>query len=249
MNSDETNGAKTEYQGAEAEQGEGGLADRILSVFIAPREVAASLARRPEWIRALLIVAVIMAASAVLVSRESASFSREMMTQSSRVELTDQQLARISEVSTKTYVSKAIGGLVWAGVQTLLYALVLFLVGKAVGGRARFRQVFSVASYAGLIGALGAVVTVAVVKLTGTFPVETSLGVLAGDSYWSLARVALGNFEIFWIWQLVVLTIALGVVQGLSTAKAAVSTGVLFLLRLVVLVGITAATRGFLGVA
>ncbi|MCK4546413.1 MAG: YIP1 family protein [Candidatus Eisenbacteria sp.] len=247
MGSDETIEAEMEYQKGKEEVM--GFGDRVLSVFMAPREAARSLARHPEWIRALVVVALVTAVASVLITRENAEFSREMMASASRLELTDEQLARMGEVTTKTFVSRGVGGVFWAGFSTLLYTLVLLLCGKATGGQAGFRRVFSMVSYSGLVGALGAAVMAAVVRLTGTFPVETSLGVLAGGSYWSLSRVALGNLEIFWLWQLVVLTLGLSVMQGFSVGKAAVSTVVLFVIRTLVLVGITAATRGFLGVA
>jgi hypothetical protein len=86
------------------------------------------------------------------------------------------------------------------------------------------------------------------VKLTGTFPAETSLAVLMGDSYWSLGRVALGNIEIFWLWQLAVLTLGLSSIQRFSINRAAASTAILFVLKALVLIGITATSRQFLGV-
>ncbi len=246
MNSDETIRQEKEYV---EEEGSLGFADRVLSVFIAPREVCRSLMKRPEWLRALVVVAVVIGITAILVTQENATFTRDMMNQAGRVELTEEQLARMSEVSTRAYVTRGLGGVFWSVVQALLFSLVLFLCGKGLGAKAKFKQVFSIVAYSGLIGALGAVVMAAVVKLTGTFPVETSLGVLAGDSYWSLTRVALSNFEIFWVWQLAFLTLGLAVVEGFSMGKAVFTTVVLFLLRLAVLLGITAATRGILGIA
>jgi hypothetical protein len=245
MNSTETIGPENEYVGEEGM----GFGERVLSVFIAPREVCRNLLARPEWVRAFIVAAVIMGLAAVLVIRENAAFTREMMAQAGRIQLTEEQLARMSEVSTKSYVSRAVGGVFSAGVQMLLYSLVLLLCAKAMGGRERFRKIFSLVAYSSLIGSLGAVVMVAVVKLTGTFPVETSLGVLAGGSYWSLTRIALSSFEIFWIWQLVFLMIGMSVTEGFSTAKGVASAIILFVLRMGVLVGITAATRGFFGVA
>jgi hypothetical protein len=248
MDSDETKEAREEYQ--EVETGpEMGFGDRVLSVFMAPREVARSIREKPEWVRALILVALVTAVASILITRENAEFSREMMMSATRIELTEEQLAGIGDVSTKAYVTRGIGGLFWTGFQVLLYSLVLFLCGKAMGGVAGFKRVFSLVSYASLIGALGTVIMVVVVKLTGTFPAETSLAVLMGDSYWSLGRVALGNIEIFWLWQLVVLTLGLSTIQKLSTQQAAVSTVVLFVLRALVLIGITAVSRQFLGVA
>jgi len=249
MNSDETIGPETQYVEEGLEPAAMGFGDRVLSVFMAPREMARSLVRRPEWLRALVVVAVVMAVTAMLVTRENAAFTRDMMSEAGRIELTEEQLARMSEVSTKAYVSRAVGGFFWTGFQALLYGLVLFLSVKAMGARTRFKEVFAIAAYSGFIAALGAAVMAVVVKLTGTFPVETSLGVLSGESYWSLGRVALSNLEIFWVWQLVVLGLGLSVIEGLSGSKVIVASVILFLLRLGVLVGITAATRGFLGVA
>ncbi len=245
MSSSETIGPEDQY----VEEEGMGFGDRVLSVFIAPREVCRSLLARPEWFRAFIVTAVIMALAAVLVIRENAAFTRDMMAQAGRIQLTEEQLAKMSEVSTKSYVSRAVGGVFSAGLQMLLYSLVLLLSGKAMGGKGGFRKIFSLVAYSSLIGSLGAVVMVVVVKLTGTFPVETSLGVLAGGSYWSLTRIALSSFEIFWIWQLVFVMIGMSVMEGFSTGKAVASTIILFLIRMGVLVGITAATRGFFGVA
>lgn len=248
MNSDETLEPEKEYHVEEGEE-ESGFVTRLLSIFVAPGDVSRSLSRRPDWFKALLVVAIVAVVVGALLAEENAAFSREMMSQASKVELTEAQLDRMGEVTTRTYVTRAIGAVFWTGFQAILFALVLFLVGRGMGGRATFKTVFSVVSYSCLIGALGSLVSLIVAKLSGTFPVETSLAVLSGESYWSLSRVALGNLEIFWVWQLVFLTIGVGIAQGFSTGRAAVSTVTLFLLRGVILMGVTAIMHGFLGVA
>jgi|GEM_PF-1190487 len=246
MESGETLQPDGEYQGEEPE--EGGFGSRLVSVFVAPRDACSSLARRPDWFLPLLVVALVAAAVGVLLAKENALFGRDMMADASRVEFTEEQLARMGEVTTQRYVTTALGAVFWTAARALLYGLLLFLVGKGIGGGARFKAVFSVTCYSSLIMALGGLVALAVVKLTGTYPVETSLAVLSGESYWSLGRVALQSVEIFWIWQLVFLTIGMSVVQGFTMGRAAVAVAVLFLVRGGVLVGVTALTRGFLGV-
>ena len=203
-----------------------GFWNRLVGVFVSPRQTFEAVAARPTWVAPLLLVTVLAgSANFVFLSTQAgqqalADNIDERMQGSGR-QLTDQQLDRILAISKWTGTATAVAGVV---VVTLIAAgLVVVVFGAIQGGSATFRQVFAMVAHVNLISVAQVLVVFPINYVRGSLHGATNLAVLfpfLDDR--GLSAKLLGSVDLFLVWIVAVLSIGVGVTYRRPTRGAAV---------------------------
>ncbi|MDR0570100.1 MAG: YIP1 family protein [Clostridiales Family XIII bacterium] len=233
-----------------------GFFKRLVSIFAAPAELARNIRIHPSIGPALL--------SALAVSLLTLPFMGKLtaltLEKTSEIMLTryGQDFLNFTE-STQAAQGSAVIAALGSAVSILivypivcfLQAFALFLVGKIAKGQAKYAQYASVCAHALVITAVGGVISSAVMASVGTLLDVTSLAAVFmpnGDfsmfSYNLLAAVG-----IFGIWGYIVIALGVKEINGFTAARAAVVTGVTFLLAMLVTAATSSASIMFTDMA
>jgi hypothetical protein len=104
----------------------------------------------------------------------------------------------------------------------LIYALLGLIVGRfLLGGAGKFDQYFKVAVYASAVSAVGAMVTILLVLITGSAPFSYSPAeFLPINDFFTTQYKLLLSLDIFMLWYLVAVGFGVKVINDFSPAKA-----------------------------
>lgn len=210
----------------------GGFA-RIIGVFTEPDRVMRSVAEKPAWLLPciiLLLSTLLFVAIAGDVLRDFALDQmrdkvNEMVAQGRIPAERSEQIIESQQglVNTMLYVNPPIAVLF---MRLLLTVLLLFLGNIILGGMKRFKHYWSLAFYGGMIAALAALISGVLIRLSGDmYGAQLGLGILARNNPDSTLFKILTVFNVFTIWEAVVVGIGLAV---LANSKR--STGVVLML-------------------
>jgi hypothetical protein len=223
---------------------------KVFNIFFEPRKVFGSLNVKPTWIVPVIIVALLA------VSFFYFTFPY----------LIDQQVQRIRDnenipEQAKANIIERIGEQTQPPIWQLAIApvgvLVSFIVVAAVlfftfnvllGGDSTFRRVFSTYCYSSLVAIPASIVKFPLVMAKGNLNVQTSLAlILSPDKQGSFIYSVLSSFDIFTVWQVLLLSIGLGVMYKFTTKKAMVAVFVLWIIWILLKSGLGSAFGGSLG--
>lgn len=144
------------------------------------------------------------------------------------------------------------------GIVSLSTTALIYLLSRIVGGEearfTRFRSLYSVNIHCGLIFLLGEVVNFLLIRtnilgeyaapLRGRFPVGLDLLLLGVDDPSLYLSIILHSTSIFLVWYLVVLSLGISTVAGLSRKKSIVIVMVLWCVAVGVALGVASAAGG-----
>ena len=200
-----------------------GGAAKVLNLFFEPKKVFESLRIKPTWLVPFIII------SLLGIGFFYTTYPYIMNQQVERIRDND----RIPEEQKQTIIDKMTENShppVWqlflapAGtiVTLALVALILFFVFNVIlGGDSTFRRVFSVYCYSSLIGIPTMIVKYPLIMLKKDINVQTSLALLlSADSKNSFLYSVLSSFDIFTIWQVILLALGMGIIYRFSTKKS-----------------------------
>ena len=228
-----------------------GFPARILGVIFTPRAAYADVAARPTWLGALLVVLVLTGGSTfAFLSTEigkNAMLDQQRQTMESfGVKLNEQAMQRMEEGAGRAPYFAVISQAVFLPVAALAVAGIALAVFNAVlGGDARFKQVFAVVVFSGVILALGAIFVLPLDYARETMSSPTTLSVflpfLEENSF--LARF-LGSIDLIRVWWFVSLSIGLAVLYRRRTGPIAVTLLVVYAVIALVVAAIQSALSG-----
>ena len=228
-----------------------GFPARILGVIFTPRAAYADVAARPAWLGALLVVLVLTGGSTfAFLSTEigkNAMLDQQRQTMESfGVKLNEQAMQRMEEGAARAPYFALISQAVFLPVAALAVAGIALAVFNALlGGDARFKQVFAIVVYSGLILALGAIFVLPLDYARETMSSPTTLSVflpfLEENSF--LARF-LGSIDLIRVWWFVSLSIGLAVLYRKRTGPIAVTMLVVYAVIALVVAAVQSALSG-----
>ncbi|WP_263367241.1 YIP1 family protein [Edaphobacter bradus] len=230
--------------------------ERVVDTFVAPNKTFTDILRSASWWLPFVLMVVVTLAMAFVIDRQ-VGFERaaeNQIHQSPKQEesfstLTEAQKAqqlRVAGAVTRytTYLSFVIILIFVAAAALLYWASVNF----GFGARTTYGQMFAVCMYAGLPRLLIGLLSIVTLLLGGSAesfdlrnPVGTNLAYYMPDAAPWL-KVFLSFFDIIGLWQLALLIVGTAIVAKISRGKAATVIVGWWLVGMVVLVGITAAT-------
>ena len=228
-----------------------GFPARILGVIFAPRATYADVAARPAWLGAMLVVLALTGGSTfAFLSTEigkNAMLDQQRQTMESfGVKLNEQAMQRMEEGAGRAPYFAVISQAVFLPVAALAIAGIALAVFNAIlGGDARFKQVYAIVVFSGVILALGAIFVLPLDYARETMSSPTTLSVflpfLEENSF--LARF-LGSIDLIRVWWFVSLSIGLAVLYRKRTGPIAVTMLVVYAVIALVVAAIQSALSG-----
>jgi hypothetical protein len=214
-----------------------GGASKVVNIFFEPKKVFESLKIRPTWLVPFIIVALL----GMGFFYYTYPFIMDQQVEKIRdnEKIPEEQKEQIIE-KLKERDHPPIWQLAFAPAGSLVVlvvvAAVLFLVFNVImGGDSTFRRVFSAYCYSSLIAIPSMVVKFPLIMMKEDLNVQTSLALLLSpnDKDTFLYSV-FSSFDIFTIWQVILVSMGLGVLYKYSTKKAFSAVFILWIIWILV---------------
>jgi type II secretory pathway pseudopilin PulG len=219
-------------------------AGRVIGALVSPVKTFQSIAARPTWLVALVILALLGSVLGPLVNARTDQ--RQMIEKQMAkfgVQMSKQQLEEaVQRAKNPPPVLKAVQLVIGLVLQTLTYlvpALILFVVFKLGGSELTYKSSLSTYLYASIPFGIGLLLTIPIVfARTVVQPVDTLTGRLMAsniafflpDSASPALRGALSSFDVFNLWSLALAVVGYRIVARVSTSAAVIAAGLIFLL-------------------
>lgn len=230
---------------------------RLAGVLFSPAATFASIRRRPTWLVAFLVMTLLAAAAQmVAVGKLDTSEVRdqvELALEKQGRTMSDEDLDDAVDLQMKFGTGC---GLVFVPIGLLLVAVVFMVVLRMSGSELTFVQSLSTVVHAEMPLAVSALLAIPVL-LGRTTPLgvteaqngilASNLSILAPEGASLVMTTLLASFDLFAIWVVALLAIGFAVVAGVSRAKAATVTVVLWLVWIVFKVGLAGLGQAFGG--
>ena len=215
------------------------LPSRMLGVLTSPADTFRSIVAHPRWLGVMVVVTVAIAGLQFgLLSTEAGQQAlldqQVRQLESFGMTVSDQQYEGMQKGVANGRYFAAGATLVIGPLMTLVISGILYAVFNAgLGGNARFKQVLSVVSHAGVVPLLSALFATPLNYVRESMTSPTTLAVfLPMLEEGSLAGRFLGLIDLFLIWWVVVLAIGLAVLYMRRTGP--ILTGLLSVYVLIV---------------
>lgn len=217
-----------------AETRQPNVLEQIIGVFMAPTKTFEAIDRKPNFLVPLILITLISIFTAYIimptVMPAQMEKQREKMVEQG---MSDEQIDQAMATGEKF---GSIFGLVGAGVSPIIMLLIaagilMFICSPILGGTASFAKAFSIMSYSWLIYMLGSLVKIPLIIKQKTPDIHFSPA-----TFWPEEQAKnflyhfLKSFDIFAIWQYVVLAIGVAIIYKFSKQKAGIAIGILFLI-------------------
>ena len=207
-----------------------GLFARFIGIITAPGETYRSVVAHPKWLGMLVLTTVIVACAATLPmmtedGQQAAIDAQVRQLESMGMTVDDRAYERMQQGRAMMPYTTGGAVLVMTPIIAVIMAGILFAIfNAAMGGDARFKQVFTVLVHASVITALGQLFTGPLNYFRGQMGSATNLGVLLPmlDEGSFMARLA-GMVDLFIIWWVIVLAIGLAVLYRRRTQPIAIT--------------------------
>lgn len=226
-----------------------GMIARFLALFTDPRKAFSSIRRNHEWVVLLIIMSVLGIAmyqvtKPILVKDQIATLEDRLdqidnLPAERKQEILDQQAAQLANP-------------IWQFV-TPVYFVIVFMVGAGVllflgniilGGETKFLYVLNMFALTWLITIPEVIVKVPLILSKESTKVQTSLALLLpADQANGFLGTVLGKFDIFGLWQLILVIIGLSVLTKASVNKSAWAVGTVWFIWVLIQAGL--ASLGF----
>jgi len=215
---------------------------RLTGIFSAPMKTLADIAARPNYMAPLIIILVgvlilTQISLPALLSDSETAIEKSLEGRN----LPPDQMDRAREISmSMTRNFGAISATLYSLISYILASAVLLFIGNIVlGGKASFRQLFSICSWTGLVGLLGYIIRVPLALSQGTMKVFFGPAVLLPTEaeQTTLFRI-LAALDVFSLWRAALLALGFAAVYKISKGKGFVAVGSLYVLQVVLSVAL-----------
>jgi len=154
---------------------------RLLGVIFTPRTAYADVAARPTWLGAMLVVLALTGGSTFAflstdIGKNAMLDQQRQTMESFGVKLNEQAVQRMEEGAARAPYFALVGQAVFLPVAALAVAGIALAVFNAIlGGDGRFRQVFAIVVFSGVILALGAIFVLPLITERETMSSPTTI--------------------------------------------------------------------------
>lgn len=227
---------------------------RLIGVLVSPTRTFESIARRPTWAVALIVLVVLNLAASIIVFQHvdmAEVIARDSAQQGQ--ELTDEQIEQFAGVA-KGFGLGCVAVAVPIGY--LLFALVLMVGIKVVDGEIGFLGSLSVTLHSMMPWAVAALITIPVALATDTFTYEqvkassfiaSSAAAFAPEGTGPILLAALSALDVFSFWTIALLIIGFAIAARVSRGTAATTVILAWLFWIAVKVALAWAGSAFGG--
>jgi hypothetical protein len=222
-----------------------GLLTRLIGVVFSPRQTFQGIVAAPRWLGMLVLIAVFMAAATFLflstqVGRDAALEQQVSAMESFGMNVSDEMYARLEGRMALARYTGAASQLVVLPIVYLILAGILYaLFNAAMGGEARFKQVFTVVTHSGAVSVVQQIFTMPLNYVRGSLSSPTNVAALLPMlPEKSFLTYLLGTIDIFLIWWLMVLAIGLAVLYRRRTQSIALILFIVYGVIALVIAGV-----------
>ncbi len=227
-----------------------GGVSKILNIFFEPKSVFQNLKIKPTWLVPLLIVAFL----GIGYFHYTYPFIMDQQVEKIRdnERIPEQQKEMIIEkMKERDHPPLWQLGFAPAGtlVSFVVVAAVLFFVFNVLlGGDSSYRRVFSVYAYSALIAIPAMVVKFPLIMAKDNLNVQTSLALfLSPEAKDTFLYNLFSSFDIFTIWQVILVSMGMGVLYKFSTKKAFTTVVILWIIWILLKSGLSGLFGGMIG--
>ena len=205
---------------------------RVVGVFLSPRDTYESINRKPDWVVPfiiLVLVSLVFTMFTLPISMpEQMQKQKEKLEQDGKSEEEIEAAVAIGEKIGK--IVAPIGAVVGTAIMILLMSAIFLFIGNIVlGGETTYRKIFSVYTYTSLIGVLAMALKLPLILNKQTMDIHFSLSMLMpAEQSESFLFYLLKSIEVFSIWHFALLAIAFSVLYKFTMKKSAWTMGILF---------------------
>ena len=215
---------------------------KIIGIFSNPTPVYENLRIYPDWLIPVLITMVMSIIFVFSTSDLTVQIQKEAIYNNSMIPEEYKDKA-IENIENKTEMERNLEATAGSVINILIVYLVaagaFFVFGNfLLGGDAKFKQIFAMYSWTGLIGALELLVKLPMALAKGSLHVYTSLAVLLDPGQEKTILFGLLNaIDIFTIWKIILWASGMSIIYRFSKGKGYTAAISLYLIVLVVSIG------------
>ena len=193
--------------------------DRMIGIITSPRQTMDDIVARPSWMVPLLIMLVASGLSGYFLKELIIDQALEEM--SKNPNMTQQQMdAAVPWISGSTVIAPVI----FTPIMYLLIAGIFMFVGSVIlGGETKFKIPFAVVCWSALISLVGIFVHVPLMLSRGDLTSPTSLAFLGGEDKGSASFFLFSQFDLIYIWWLVVLGLGFAATYKFTNQKGVIT--------------------------
>lgn len=210
------------------------LVARIIGIVVSPKETFQSVAATPKIVGVLVATLVLAAIFSVLPLTTEAGKQALIDKQEQSVKVfeslgvkvdPDKLHEQLEQGASRAPITSALGVLIGVPIVQLIIAGILFAIfNAALGGEARFKQVWTIVAHAGAILTLGSVFSGTFNYFRGAIESIGNLGALVPMlPENSFIANFLGVLDVFWIWWVIVLAMGVGVLYRRRSQPVAIT--------------------------
>ncbi|HDP98889.1 MAG TPA: YIP1 family protein [bacterium] len=228
------------------ENNEMNIIERIVGVFFSPRATMQSIDHQPSWIAPFVILILLAVVQFQIISPITMPKQMQLVEEQLRERgSSEDEIERTLGIVEKFSKFGFINVIIFTVLFYVLFSLLLWFLGNIIlGGETTFKKIFSVNLYAGLISALGIVISIPLILIKKSINIHFSLAsLLSDDQIGTFLYRVLRSFDIFSIWYFVVLTIGFSVIYKFSIKKSATAMVFVFVLYSLLMVWVFGAQQ------
>ncbi len=220
-----------------------GLITKTTHLITDPQSLFENLRSHPDWLIPLIIAILVTIAFAFSISDVMFEYQKEAIYENSLIPEEFKDVA-IEQMENKTplrrNIETAVGGLVQVFLVYLIGAGAFLLVGNFfMGGQAKFKQMFSLFSWVGLIGVLEMALKLPLILSKGSIHVYTSLAIFIDLADKKTALFSLLNaVDVFMIWKVILWSIGMSAIYQFSRAKGYTAVISLYVIFVAISIGL-----------
>ncbi|HUF16928.1 MAG TPA: YIP1 family protein [Thermoanaerobaculia bacterium] len=224
---------------------------RLAGVLIAPVETLRSIAARPTWLVALILITLIGVATSFIVAPKLDLESGMRAQFEKQGGMSEEQIDQaIAMATTIKKFSGAIAAFT-TPVTVLIIAALFLLIFKVFGGEGGFGQFFAVTVHAWLPQTIKGVLLTVIIAFRESVPVEqiavilkSNLGFLSDPQASPMAFAFLSSLDVFTIWTLFLMIVGFSFVSRMKRSTAVMLVGAPWLVVLLFKVAFAALQGG-----
>lgn len=203
-------------------------AAKIAGIFLDPHRTFISLDKKPDFIVPLIIVAVF--ATIFTYFAMPVIFELQMEEMVRQAAENDIPLERIEKLANAGKIFGLISPPIFVFIGSMIISGILLFAGNIIiGGTQKFNKVLSIYCYSSLIGVISYIVKLPLIISKNSLEVYTSPALFFPTSAkeTALFKVA-AHLDIFTIWQLIVISIGMGIIYKITLQKSISTIGTMY---------------------
>jgi hypothetical protein len=210
-----------------------GGASKVINIFFEPKRVFESLKIKPTWLVPFLIVMVLAIGSFYYTYPFIMDQQVQKIQENERIPEAQKEviIERMKEQDHPPLWQLALPPVFGLIVLAVVAGILYFVFNVLMGGDSTYRSVLSVYSYSGLVQVVSTIVKFPLIMIKGNVNVQTSLALLLSvEAKDTFLYSVLSSFDIFNFWQVVLVSIGMGVMYRYTTKKAFITVVILWLI-------------------